>query len=641
MPFDGFVTKCIAEELNIILKGGRIDKIHQPNRDEIHLLIRNNGLNHRLLICSNAAAPRVHLTYSAKENPERAPMFCMLMRKHIGGGRIVGIAARGFERVVEISVESASEMGDISLKILIAEIMGKHSNVILINENRRIIDSLVHVDIEMSSVREVMPARQYVPPPPQAKLVPGAAAADEIIDKVIHDMEAQPAMNISGALLGAIMGASPHFCREICHMSGVGASAALSDLNSGGIKAVRAALSNVINKSLSEEYAPAIALRNTQTGGYGVPAGMPPDVSGDGAGTSGSVLRDVPAIEYLDFYCWHARSAGAGILRFDTMSGAIDEFYDGRTRAAALAQRKAGLLKHVNSNIARCKKKLAIQQDSVREAAGHNLLKLYGELITANIHNIRSGAAAAHLLNYYDETEGGGYVDVELDETLSPQANAQVYFKRYRKAVSTWKNAGFQAAETLKELQYLESVLQELEMSQNNGEILEIRQELASQNYVFGLRDNNSRKKGKKSAHSGKNPAASEPHIFNSSDGLAIYVGKNNGQNDRLTMKTASSNDIWLHAQNIPGSHVIIKKQQGDIPHTTLLEAASLAAYFSKARMGGNVNVDYTAVRHVRKPSGARPGMVIYDNQRTLSVAPDESLLTRLKSRGDRPLQLE
>jgi len=620
MPFDGFVTKCISEELNILLTGGRIEKIQQPERDEIHLVIRNNGMNHRLLLSSNAAAPRVHLTARAKENPEKAPMFCMLMRKHIGGGRLLGVTARNYERVVEIAVESANELGDISTKTLIAEIMGKHSNIILVNENNRIVDSLVHVDQDMSSVREVMPARQYTPPPPQDKLIPGVSSVDEIFSRIYAWVGEQPTKTIASALLDSVMGASPLFCNELCRGAGADPQTPLAVAGAGALGAMTRELGMVLDNSFNAKYAPCIALRE------------PPPLSGGAAAMNN--IGDGRG--YADFYCWEIKSAGAGVRFYATMCEAVDEFYDGRSRAAALSQRKADLVRLTTGNITRCRKKIAIHEENLREAANRDLYKLCGELITANIYNIAPGADTVKLLNYYSEKEGGEYLDVKLDGDLTPQANAQIYFRKYRKAVSTWKNAEIQAGEAAGELQYLESVLQELETSQDSREIDEIRQELASQKYVAGRkgdpdrRGNPDRRGGAKGgkqrsggARTRKDAAPSEPHSFISSDGLTIFVGKNNGQNDRLTLKTAAANDMWLHARGIPGSHVIIKKQQGEIPESTLLEAASLAAYHSRARMGGNADVDYTQARHVRKPSGARPGMVIYDHQRTLSVSPD------------------
>ena len=651
MPFDGFVTKCIAEELNIVLAGGRIDKVQQPERDEILLTVRNHGRNHRLLISSNASTPRIHLTEGSKENPGSAPMFCMILRKHIGGGRVTGVCAKGLERVVEISVESPDELGDVSTKTLVAEIMGKHSNIILLNQDGRIIDAVVHVDQDMSSVREVMPARPYVPPPPQGKIVPAPESCGAIADKIAGMLDAQPMAKIGTALLDVIMGASPLFCRELCRKAGFDDRTPLALIGRGEIGALRAALASVLGDAYGERYSPCVVYRDDVNTNMAFVDGAEKDMIGVGGADRGADSAggapEADGYRLQDFYCWKVVGEGAGIRLYATMSEAADAYYDGRSRAASLAQRKAWMAKLVSSNIARCKKKLAILGESMREAAGRDAFKLCGELITANIYQIRQGDKSARLLNYYAAGTGEGegeYVDVALDGDISPQANAQAYFKKYRKLASAWTNAGRQAAESERELAYLESVQQELEMARDRQEIDEIRQELASQKYAAegqvgrdgqksrGRPSGGGKQSGKPSGRlAGKPPSLlSKPHCFTSSDGLLIYVGKNNRQNDQLTLRDASPNDVWLHARGVPGSHVVIKKQQGEVPQGTLLEAASLAAYFSKARMGGNAGVDYTAVRHVRKPSGAKPGMVIYDSQRTLTVKPDESLLARL-----------
>jgi predicted ribosome quality control (RQC) complex YloA/Tae2 family protein len=347
--------------------------------------------------------------------------------------------------------------------------------------------------------------------------------------------------------------------------------------------------------------------------GAGADSGVGSDsVAGADSGAGWSAADGRAAQAPTDFYCMALACAGEA-RPAPSMSAAMDAFYEAKTRAAALASKKAALAKIIGNNSGRCRKKLAIQLESMRESASRDLYRLHGELITANLHAIRPGASSATLLNYHSD-KPDDYAEIALDKDLSPQANAQRYFRKYRKASSTWKNAEAQSKESQKELAYLESVLQALDMAEYPYEIDEIRSELSAQRYLP-----QPRAKGRKPAA----PAPeSLPRLFTSSDGLRIYVGKNNRQNDRLTMKTASSADIWLHVRNMPGSHVIIKKERGDIPEATLLEAASLAAYFSRARQSGNVSVDYTAAKNVKKPPGAKPGMVIYDNFRTLSANP-------------------
>ena len=601
MPFDGIVTKCIAEELNYRLNSGRIEKVHQPERDEIHIIIRSQGENHRLLISANPSNPRIYLTQRTKENPAAAPLFCMLLRKHLAGGKILSITAENCERIIQIQIESANEMGDISTKTLIVEIMGKHSNIILLNEDFKIIDALIHVDKDMSSVREVMPARVYTAPPPQIKMIPGLHTAEEIINRITAASQEVTILHLGKALLDTIMGFSPLLCREVCFRSALEEKVSLSRINQQEWSGLEETLSTVFGQIRNAEYAPSLLYQD-----------LPDPVSGSANQTN-----------LLDYHCFPITSTGYPVS-YPSMSEALDDYYDFKGRNASLQQRKSSLLKQISNNMNRCKKKYAIQQESIRESANAEKYKLFGELLTANIYTVLSGAKSVSLFNYYSDTQDE-YVDISLDPDLSPQANAQRYFKKYRKAASTQKNAIAQAVETEKELIYLESVLHELEMSGSAQEIDEIKIELTHQKYLSVTQ--NKKKKPMR-------VQLSAPHIFISTDGLNIYVGKNNRQNDQLTMKTASSNDIWLHVKDMPGSHVIIEKKQNDIPMNTILEAASLAAYFSKAKMSENVRVDYTTVRNVKKPSGSKPGMVIYEHYKSLFVTPNEQLMIQLK-KGD------
>jgi predicted ribosome quality control (RQC) complex YloA/Tae2 family protein len=591
MPFDGVVARCAAEELNNLLTGGRIDKIFQPERDEINILIRNQGSNYRLLLSANSSLPRVYLTRHSKENPSSPPLFCMILRKHLGGGKITGVSSEKLERVITLRIESADEMGDISEKRLIAEIMGKHSNIILLNQSGKIIDALKHIDSDINRVREIMPAREYTPPPAQNKLVPGEAAPADVVEAVVEQGRENPSKRVETALLDTIMGFSPLLCRELCHRAGLPAGEPLGLISGDRIS--------------------GLALKI---------AGMFSAV--DGAAYSPCLIYDSPdrdKARLLDFHCLNI-----GVIGFaapvDSINDTLDRYFYDSSRDAALRQKKAHLLKLVNNNIDRCKRKLAIQQDNIRNAANADNLRLFGELLLADAHSVISGSKTARLLNYY--SEGQEYVDIPLDENLSPQANAQTYFKKYKTARKTPENSIIQQEEALRELNDLESVLHELDISADAHEIDEIKQELSDQKYIAGQQKNS----GKRKAAS---PAA--PHLYYSSDGLRIYVGKNNRQNDALTFRTASSNDIWLHAKNIPGSHVIIKKEHGDIPEMTVFEGAMLAAMYSAAKMSFKVNVDYTATRNVKKPPGAKPGMVIYDNYKTLTVTPSGSFLESLK----------
>lgn len=583
MPFDGVVAKCIAEELTEELAGGRIDKVLQPEADEIVLAVRARNRNHRLLLSASPRYPRIHLTGTVKENPPVPPAFCMLLRKHLTRGRIVSFESSDYERVIGINIEAIGELGDLSQKKLVIEIMGRHSNIILLNEAGRILDAIKHVDSEISSVREVMPARQYIPPPSQDKLSPSGLDIGQLIG--LLDTSGK---NVERFLLDNIKGFSPLLCREVCFRAGIEGSRRTAGLTDRERSSLADALRSVIEEISAGRYSPAVYFEDEK--------------------------HQVP----VDFHCISLRQF-AFMERSGSVSKVLDLFYASRDNAERLRQKKADLYKVLNNSIERCEKKLAIQQDTLRESADSEKFRLYGELITANIYAIPRNVKKVSLLNYYSES--GEYVEIPLDPDLTPQANAQRYFRKYAKAKSTYANTSQQIQQTQAELDYLESVLQMLDNCTTVQEIDEVRQELVDQGYMAQKR----RRQDKKGA------AVTKPFHYRSSDGFDIFVGKNNIQNDRLTFRVARSGDIWLHTKAVPGSHVIIRRNGRDIPDRTIEQAAVIAAWHSKARMSSNVQVDYTQVKNVSKPSGAKPGMVVYTNYKTAVVTPDQSLAESLK----------
>jgi len=583
MPFDGIVAKGVVDELSKKLIGGRVEKIYQPESDEISLLIRSLNNNYKLVLSASANHPRIHLTEAVKENPASPPVFCMLLRKHLSGGKILSFEFNDYERIIGIAIESVNELGDISVKKLIIEIMGRHSNIILINSEDKIIDAIKHVDSDISSVREVMPARPYVLPPAQNKISPESLDTLSLINMI--DDSSQSAEKF---LLNHIKGFSPLLCREVCVRAGLDPQAMVSSLSQAERSNLKQAMDEIIQEIIQNQYVPCIIFEDEQ---YQRP---------------------------IDFHCLNITQY-RHVLVMDSISKTLDIFYSSRDNAERLKQKKSDIFKALNNSIDRCLKKLAIQQDTLREVADREKFKLYGELITANIYSIPNNARSVSLLNYY--SENAEHIEIPLDPNLLPQENAQRYFKKYAKAKSTFISTSRQLEETRKELEYLENVMQLLENCTTLREIDEVRQELAEEGYL------NLRKKNGQGKKTGKQLSLSEPMHFKSSDGFDIFVGKNNKQNDYLTLKFSQSNDIWLHTKNIPGSHVIIRRNGRDIPDSTIKEAAILAAWFSKARMSGNVPVDYTAVKNVSKPSGAKPGMVIYVNYKTAFVTPDKSVV--------------
>ncbi len=585
MPFDGVVAKCVVNELNALLSGGRIEKIFQPEADEVVLHIRAGGRSYRLLLTCNPGYARIHLTQSERENPTTPPMFCMLLRKHLAGGRIVEFEFHDYERIITVHIDSVNELGDVSRKKLLIEIMGRHSNIILLNSEDKIIDAVKHVDSDVSSVREIMPARPYTLPPSQEKTNPEELSLQEFIEKArVSELPMEK------FLLENIRGFSPLLCREICFRAGINEKSAGNRLTGTDLMRLENVLSELVDDLRQNRFSPCI-------------------------------IYDSPGEEALprDFHCIRLGIA-AHAKYFEMMNYALDTFYTDKVRIYRLSQKKADLIKVLENNIDRCRKKHAIHLDTLREAADRDRLKLYGELITANIYAIPPGAKSVTLLNYY--SENGEYVNIPLDENLTPQENAQLYFKKYAKAKRTYLNAKEQLEENLKELDYLESVLHLLESSTTLQDVEEIASELEEEGYIKAKKKKDTKKKNQEKSFN--------PLVFHSSDGFEILVGRNNRQNDELTLRYAASGDIWLHTQKIPGSHTIIRLKGRKLTDRALEEAAMLAAFHSKARNSSNVPVDYTTVKNVKKPPGAKPGMVIYDNYRTIIVTPDREIAEKL-----------
>ncbi|NLK71744.1 MAG: fibronectin/fibrinogen-binding protein [Clostridiales bacterium] len=578
MPFDGIVTSNMVWELNSLLSNGKIEKIYQPESDEITLHIRANGVNYKLLISSSSSYPRLHLMNSSKNNPPSAPNFCMFLRKHIQGGRISSIIQRDFERIVEIHIESYNELGYPSMKKLIVEIMGKHSNIILIDaESNKILDSIKKISIDVNRYRQILPGKEYVSPPDQSKISP--LTADKYLFKEKLTEANAP---IIKSIYQSFQGMSPFIARQICELADIDEDMPSKNISEESFDALYYYFSNIVSLVKNKKYQPCL-------------------------------LSD-EMDNLVDFYSFPTEYAVKyyKIKYFDSISMAVEAFYFNKDTQNRLKQKSADLHKHVHSLLDKLGLKKQRLLEEIMEAEKADSYRLYGELINANLYRIQDGSSHARLENYYNP---GEIIEIPMDEHLSPSENAQKYFKKYNKAKKTYKEKLIQLEETNRELDYLESVFLNIEDASSSQDIEEIRQELIDENY---LKKRNMTQKNKK--------VQSQPLSFTSSEGYAILVGKNNKQNDILTLKTAAKSDIWLHTKEIPGSHVIIVTQGKKVPEKTLLEAAALAAYHSKGKMSENVPVDYTLVKNVRKPNGAKPGMVIYDNHNTVYVNPKESV---------------
>ena len=586
MALDGVAISALVSELNSKLSGGKIDKIHQPERDEIIMHIRHLGENHKLLLCANPSFPRVHLTTMTKENPAQPPMFCMLMRKHLAGGRIIGFEQNDFERIIKMNVESTDEMGFAAVKTLVIEIMGKHSNIILVDANGKILDSIYHVDITVSSVRQVLPGLMYEQPPSQGKANPLLAGEDDV-SKVLMSSE----LELKRQLMNAYSGISPLVSSEVVYRATGSVDTRGCDVPSAVRERVARCFVYMFDKVRASEYAPTI-LTNSENG----------------------KMLDYCALDITMYEDMATKETYA------TMSEAHDAFYIKKATGESKRNKSSDLMRFVTNNIDRCYKKLQIQKETLLKVDKRDKYKLKGDLVTANIYRIKQGMTSIEVENFY--SPDCEKISIALEAELTPSQNAQKYYKRYNKDKTAKEQTLKQKELNEAEIDYLESVLQAISVAESVSELNQIRDELIEQGY---LKNKGRIKKGAKIAQP-------TPLHFVSSDGYDIYVGKNNRQNDYVTLKIGRSTDLWMHTKGIHGAHVVVKTTDAEtVPDTTYIEAATLAAYYSKGRSGINIPVDYTEVKNVKKPSGAKPGMVIYVNYNTMYVDPSDKIAEKLK----------
>ena len=579
MALDGIVISALTRETASKLIGGRIDKIYQPEKDELIVSVRTIGGAFKLLLCANPSFPRFHITTIQKENPEKPPMFCMLLRKHIQSGKILDIQQIEYERIVKFTVESYDEMGYLSEKHLIIEIMGKHSNIILTDKEGKILDSIVHVDLSVSSVRQVLPGLPYTPPPSQGKKNPLDASKDDIAFELTNDD-----LPVWKQILNSYQGISPLVAREAVYRA-----TGLADIS--GPEAAR----DDLEKIALNFYAIIDDMKN---GIYN------PCVISDKATKK---MVDFCAIDIAQY------GSGAKTEHYPTVSEAVESFYMKKASSESIRQKCGDLLKTVSNNLDRCRKKLQIQEEILKKAAKREKYKIYGDLLTANIYQLEQGMEEITLQNFYSENYEE--ITIPLKSDISPAKNAQRYYQKYNKEKTAELETSKQKKLNEEEIDYLESVQEALEKTETGAEITQIRDELIEQGYLRNRGRLNKRKKND----------TPKPMHFVSSDGYDIYVGKNNKQNDYVTLKLARHTDLWFHTKGIHGSHTIVKTDDAlTVPDETYMQAARLAAYYSKGKKSESVPVDYTEIKNVKKPSGAKPGMVIYVNYNTLYVTPDE-----------------
>jgi len=578
MPLDAICLTGVIRELREAAMGLRIEKVQQPARDQVVLTLRGNQ---KLLLSAGASQARIHLTRLARENPAAPPMFCMLLRKHLGGGRIAAIEQPALERVVCLTVDIVDELGEPGRRKLVLECMGRHSNLILLDGQDRIIDCLRRVDMEMSEKRQVLPGLFYRLPPAQEKADPLAVDGAGFCALLARG---GPEAEASTFLLDSFFGLSPLVCREIAHQAGLGQDGRLMD------PGCRERLSRSFftwQETVKENnFTPYMLYKD----------GKPFDFS------------YFPILQY---------GAAMDGERWDSFSSLLDTFYETREQLERVRQKGQDLQRAASNARDRCKRKLALQEKEYAQTQDRDRLRVCGELITANLYRMEKGQALLRAQNYYEAD--CPEVDIPLDPLLSPQQNAAKYFKQYSKAKTAEGYLSEQMAIARRERDWLESVLDELSRAETEQDFNEIRQELRQAGYLKGPAP------GRKEPRRGP----SRPRAFRSSAGLRILVGRSNAQNDQLT-KDAFKSDYWFHTQRIHGSHVILCTEGREPDERSLTEAAVLAAWFSQGRGGGQVAVDYTQVRNVKKPAGARPGMVVYDPYQTAYVTPEEALIKKL-----------
>ncbi len=579
MAFDGIVISNICNELNQQLINARISKIAQPEADALLLTLKTQAGQKRLFLSANASLPLVYLTEDNRQAPMTAPNFCMLLRKHIGGGRIVSIEQPGFERVLVFTIEHLNDMGDLCTKTLNVEIMGKHSNIIFCDDEGMILDGIKHISGQVSSVREVLPGRTYFIPAQEGKDDPLQASKDNFTERV----SSRP-MSVCKAIYSSYTGISPIAANEFCYRAGIDADAPAASLSPDQIGRLSEIFFSAMDEIRKHHFSPAIWYEGSRPVEF---ASLP-----------------------LTLY------GGLKEVRYESISALICDYFSQKEAFTRIRQKSADLRHIVTTLTERARKKYALQMRQLADTDKRDKYRKYGQMIQTYGWQLKEGCSGFEEIDF----ETGEPLKVPLDRTLTPMENAQKYFERYGKLKRTFEALTVQTAETKEELEHLESIGTALDIAENEADLAQIREELAASGYI--RRQSQNKKKGRQEV--------SRPFHYRSSDGFDIYVGKNNLQNDQLTMKMAQGNDWWFHAKGMPGSHVLVKCPDGEMPDRTFEEAASLAAYYSAGREADKVEIDYLQKKNVKKPNGSKPGYVIYYTNYSMTISPDISGLEKI-----------
>lgn len=572
MALDGITVSAIKAELNNKILNSRIYKIAQPEADELMLTLKTPNGQYRLAISASATLPFIYLTDKNKQSPATAPNFCMLLRKHIQNGRITAIRQPSLERILMFDIEHLNELGDLCQKTLIVEIMGKHSNIIFTDDKGMIIDSIKHIPSTISSVREVLPGRDYFIPNTTVKYDPYIIEKNQFTEELCN----KP-MPVSKGIYSTLTGFSPIMAEEVLSRAGISSEIPASELSEDYLTHLYTIFTNMMKDIKEEAFAPRLISR----------AGSPVDFSA------------LPMNVYT----------GLDILCDESMSYILESFYEKKNVITRIRQKSADLRHIVSVLLERNVKKYDLQLKQLKDSEKKDKYRIYGELINTYGYSVEPGSKSFDAINYYT----GEPITIPLDPTISVMDNGKKYFDKYGKLKRTEEALTLQAAETHDEIVHLESIMTSLDIALDEEDLTEIREELKKSGYI--------RKKGNEK----KVKITSRPFHYISSDGFHIYVGKNNFQNDELTFKFATGNDWWFHAKQIPGSHVLVKCEDRELSDKTFEEAAALAAYYSKGREQSKVEIDYIQKKHVKKPNGAKPGFVVYYTNYSMVGIPDIS----------------
>lgn len=570
MAFDGITIANIASELNHTIVGGKINKIAQPEADELMITVKNNRTQYRLFLSASASLPLIYLTGENKQGPLTAPNFCMLLRKHIGSARILSVTQPGLERILLFELEHLNELGDICRKKLIVEIMGKHSNIIFCQEDDTIIDSIKHISANMSSVREVLPGRTWFIPHTQDKMDPLSMSREAFTETVFGKN-----LPVFKAVYTSLTGFSPLIAEELCVRSGIDPKRQAQELEETEKETLWQTTDNLVDRIRRQDFSPVI------------------------------VYQEEEPLEFAAFPLTKYQDQKS--VSYESISQVLESYYSMKNKITLIRQKSADLRRIVTTAIERTSKKYELQQKQQKDTEKKEKYRIYGELLNTYGYHLEEGARSLEALNYYTNE----MITIPLDEHLSAAENAKKYFDRYTKLKRTEEALNELLEETRSDLEHLESIRTSLDIALDEDDLVEVREELMEYGYL--------RRKGSSGK---KKKIVSRPFHYRSSDGFDIYVGKNNFQNDELSFKFASGNDWWFHAKGQPGSHVIVKSNGEELPDRTFEEAARLAAFYSKGRQAPKVEIDYTQKKNLKKPNGAKPGFVIYHTNYSMIAEP-------------------